>query len=266
VWSDESFLIEGRGITGGLLSIRVGDRTAGGSARLPGHAPQPQGTITLPGGVYQYASFPAETYPAGAARIYLLRPMAATTALCGASTAETVVNTVRRVARLIYLAELGPRALAQVERVEGDPALVRAVARREPAAVREAVKSLLNQHIVRLRVLSRRGLLADVGGPFVLAPVQGSLQLRGRRIGRFVLSVQDDEGYRRLVERLVGLRVLMYMEGHLVKNSLGPEPGNVPAKGPYEYRGRAYTVFTLHLGAFPTGPLLVRVLVPTPYP
>jgi hypothetical protein len=99
----------------------------------------------------------------------------------------------------------------------------------------------------------------------VLAPVSGVLTRHGREVGRFVLSIQDDEGYKRLTDRLAGVKVLMYMEGHLVKNSLGPEPGNVPASGPFEYHGSTYRVFTLHLHSFPSGPLLVRALVPIPY-
>ena len=59
--------------------------------------------------------------------------------------------------------------------------------------------------------------------------------------------------------------VLMYMDGALVKNSLGPSPGSVPESGSYSYRGRRFEVFTLHAGAFPSGALPVRVLVPIPY-
>jgi hypothetical protein len=60
----------------------------------------------------------------------------------------------------------------------------------------------------------------------------------------------------------------MYMganNARLVKNSLGPSPGNVPASGSYSYRGRPYRVFTVNAEAFPSGPLTIRVLVPLPY-
>jgi len=264
VWADSGFLSEASGLTGGIVAIRSGGRSLGGSAPIR-HAMAPTGTLTLGGVLYEYGSFPAETYPSGAARIYLLRPVSASWPLCGASTTDTVVNTLRHVARAVYAAEEGSKVLTQIQRVESDPALSSAVAAGEPAATTAAVRALLNQHIVRLRVISRGRLLADVGGPFVLAPVTGVLRRHGREIGRFVLSIQDDEGFKRLAGRLAGVRVLMYMEGHLVKNSLGPEPGSVPASGPYEYRGNTYRVFTLHLHAFPSGPLLVRALVPIPY-
>jgi hypothetical protein len=134
-------------------------------------------------------------------------------------------------------------------------------------AARKAVEALLHKHLVRLRVLAADGsLLVDDGGPFVLAPVTAPLTLGGRQIGSIVLSNQDDEGYKRLVKRLVGLRVLMYMSGgRLVKNSLGPGPGSVPASGDYTYRGSDFRVFTVHAKAFPSGPLTIRVLIPIPY-
>ena len=120
-----------------------------------------------------------------------------------------------------------------------------------------------------MRVSAGGHLLADVGGPYVLAPVQAPLRLHGKRIGELVLSIQDDEGYLRLAKRLVGLDVLMYMSSSahpvLVKNSLGPDPGTVPASGTYDYRGHTFRVFTLDARSFPSGPLRVSVLVPIPY-
>jgi hypothetical protein len=169
------------------------------------------------------------------------------------------------VAKLIYAGETGRRALLQVRRVQHDPQLLSAVARRDPAATRTAIEGLLNQHIVRLRVSTGATLLADVGGPFVLGPVDAPLRLGGRTIGSFVLSIQDDEGYLRLARRLAGLKVLMYMGPRLVKNSLGPAPGTAPASGSYRYRGHSFRVFTLHARAFPSGPLRIQVLVPIPY-
>src|SRR2546428_799576 len=146
-----------------------------------------------------------------------------------------------------------------------DPALLRAVAARDPEATRVAIDNLLTEHIVRLRVSVGGRLLRDVGGPYVLAPVSGVLRAGDREIGTFVLSIQDDEGYLRLARRLGGMYVLMYMDRALVKNSLGPAPGPVPETGPFFYRGRRFEVFTVHASAFPSGPLRIKVLVPIPY-
>jgi hypothetical protein len=202
-------------------------------------------------------------------RIYLLRAAGTITPLCGSSSEETLVNTLSHIANLIYAGETGSRTRVQIHRIQRDAGLLAAVARRDPAATRAAVERLLHQHVVRLRVLAGGRLLADDGGPYVLGPVGATLRLHGRQIGRFLLSIQDDEGYLRLTRRLAGLKVLMYMGGpdhpKLVKNSLGPSPGAVPASGSYTYRGTRYRVHTLNATAFPNGPLTIRVLIPIPY-
>ena len=265
VWSDAGFLAESDSIAGGRVSLRVHGHTVGGSFRLPAGRLPAAGSIVVGGVPYRYASFGAKVYPAGAARVYILRPLSSINQLCGASDEDTTVNVLSHIATLIYDAEGGARTAPQVRRVQSDQPLLVAVARRDPVAATAAVNTLLNQHIVRLRVYAGGTPLTDVGGPFVLAPVSAPLRVGGHAIGSIVLSIQDDEGYLRLTQRLVGLRVLMYMNSQLVKNSLGPEPGAVPESGRYVYRGSTYRVFTLHARAFPSGPLTVRVLIPIPY-
>jgi hypothetical protein len=269
VWSDRGFLAEGNGIGEGVVVLRTGERSIGGSPRLPPGPLGREGSLTFAGVPHQYRSFAGEAYPSGAIRVFLLKPLSSTSALCGANGQDTVVNTLGRVASLIYAGEAGARTLPQVRRVQSDQALLAAVARRDPIATRKAAEALLHHHLVRLRVTGADGrLLVDDGGPFVLAPVRAPLRLHGRTIGRIVLSIQDDEGYKRLTGRLVGLSVLMYMGSNhqrLVKNSLGPSPGNVPASGSYTYRARTFRVFTVNAEAFPSGPLTIRVLVPIPY-
>jgi len=265
VWSEEGFMLETDGITQGSVSLRTGTRGIAGSIGLPAAGLPAEGTLSRGGVDYQYVSFPVTLFPSGSSQVYLLRPIPSLASLCGHTSEETVVNTLSRIASLIYAGEAGRRALVEVARTQHDRALLSAVARRDPAATRAAVRALLNQHIVRLRVSAGGKLLADVGGPFVLAPVDATLRLGGRTIGSFVLSIQDDEGYKRLAGRLAGLDVLMYMGSRLVKNSLGPNPGRVPASGLYTYRGRKFRVVTIHATAFPSGPLSIRVLIPIPY-
>jgi len=280
VWADNGFLIEGEGITQGLVALRAGQRTiggrSGGGARALGTATLAnEGTLSFEHVGYSYTSFPAQAYPSGALRVYLLVPVSTTLALCGGTRQDTIVKTLRRVAGLIYSGETGQAAHKQVRRVQHNRALLTAVAHKEPAATEAAIKLLLNEHIVRMHVSADGQLLSDVGGPYVLAPVSAPLRLNGRTIGSFVLSIQDDEGYLRLTRRLAGLDVLMYMDlspggpPQLVKDSLGPAPGPalsaVPASGPFHYEGRSFRVFTVHAKAFPSGPLTIRVLVPLPY-
>ena len=59
-----------------------------------------------------------------------------------------------------------------------------------------------------LRVLRGSHVLADVGGPHVLAPVRGSLRVSGSVVGSYVMSLmQDDLGYVKLVSRFIGAPV-----------------------------------------------------------
>ncbi len=266
VWSVGGFIDEMKGVAEGNVGLRKGSHSIPGAFKLPAAELPPAGTFTKQGVVYQYTSFPATVYPAGSLRVYLLRSIRSTAGLCGRTTEDTLVNTVSHIARLIYAGEGGARARLQVHRVQSNQALLNAVANRDPNATRVAIDTLLHHHIVRLRVSAGGHLLADVGGPYVLAPVRATLRLHGRQIGNLVLSIQDDEGYLRLARRLVGLHVLMYMGGtRLVKNSLGPAPGKVPTSGLCRYRGHTFRVFTLNAHAFPSGPLRISVLIPIPY-
>ncbi len=273
VWADNGFLTEAGGITQGLVALREGDRSVGGSPTLAAKALASEGALTLEHAAYRYTSFPVEAYPSGALRVYVLVPTVSIASLCGHSSQDTAVNTLQRVANLIYEGEIGQSAQKQVRRVQRSEALLEAVAHREPLATEHAIDALLNQHIVRLRVSAGGRLLSDVGGPYVLGPVSAPLRLHGRTIGSLVLSIQDDEGYLRLARRLAGLDVLMYMtpgtHPQLVKNSLGRAPGpelaDVPAGGAFRYEGHSFRVFTVHAEAFPSGPLAIRVLVPISY-
>jgi len=266
VWTDQGLIAETDGIAQGSTVLRAGGRTIAGSPALPpGSLPQ-QGRITLKGVAYRYVSFPVVAYPSGELREYLLKSVQSTAPLCGASSQDTILNTLSRVASLIYSGETGSRALTQVHRVEHNQALLQAVAARDPAATVVAINHLLNEHIVRLRVSAEGKLLGDVGGPYVLGPVAGTLRLGGRMIGSFVLSIQDDLGYRLLAERLAGLDVLMYRAASKpVMSSLNPAPASVPRSGPFQLRGRTYQAFTLSGEAFPSGPLRITLLVPIPY-
>ncbi len=273
VWADSGFLTEVGGITQGLVALRLGDRSVGGSPSLPARALADEGTLTRAGVSYRYTSFAVAAYPAGTVRVYLLMPTTTIASLCGRTSEDTTVNTLERVAKLIYAGEIGDSAQAQVRRVQHNEPLLQAVAHRQPEAARRAIDALLNEHIVRLSVSAGGQLLADVGGPYVLGPVSAPLRLHGRTIGSLVLSIQDDEGYLRLMRRLAGLYVLMYVDPdnpQLVKDSVtgvgpGPALSTVPVSGPFRYQGLSYRVLTVHAQAFPSGGLVIRVFVPIPY-
>jgi hypothetical protein len=271
VWAAGGLVAETNGIAEGLTVIRSArspsdERTVAGTFPLPAGTLPNEGTLTRDDVAYQFTSYPATAYPDGAPlRVYLLRALPSLQPLCGASAADTTVNTLSRIARLIYEGEAGRRTGKQVRRVQANQPLLRAVAKRDAKATRSAIEALLHQHIVRLRVSAGDRLLSDVGGPYVLAPVTAPLRMNGRTIGSFVLSIQDDEGYKRLANRLAGLDVLMYMGAKLVKSTIGFSPGNVPHSGSFNYRGKAYRAYTFTADAFPSGPLRITVLIPLPY-
>ena len=271
VWTDNGFISEADGITEGAVVLRAHGHSIAGSFALPPGGLPAFGTLTEGGVAYQYTSFPAAAFPTGSLRVYLVRSIASTTALCGQSEQDTVVHTVSRVASLIYKAEGGLHALAQLHHVQLDSALLQAVAARDEAATRKAVIGVVyaGTHVVRMRVLAPDGsLLSDIGGPDVLAPVRAPLLLNGRTIGSVVLSVQDDLGYLLLAQRLVGLRLVMYKNPthpQAVMSTFHTAPADIPAEGKFRYEGHQYRVFTLHAEAFPSGPLRISVLIPIPY-
>src|SRR5262249_16838445 len=160
VWSDEGLLAETNGLVQGVTVLRANGHTVAGSLRLrPGALPV-RGSLTVNGVPFQYTSFPATVYPSGPLRVYVFRPIRFTVPLCGPTNEDTLVNTLSRIATLIYEGEAGHRTLAQVNRVARDAALLRAVSQRDPLATRHAVAGLLNEHIVRLRVSTAGQLLA----------------------------------------------------------------------------------------------------------
>jgi hypothetical protein len=272
VWADGGLIAEVNGIAEAQTVLRTdglpasAQRDVAGAVALPRGELPAQGTLTRAGVAYQFTSFAADAYPAGdPLRVYLLRTIASTAPLCGADDEETTFNTISRIAHLIYDGEGGRRTLKQVHRVQGNAALLHAVAHHDAKATRKAIEALLHQHIVRLRVSGGGRLLSDVGGPFVLAPVTAPLRLEGRTVGSFVMSIQDDEGYKRLANRLAGLDVLMYMGGKLVKSTLGPSPGAIPTSGPVRVRGKSCRAYTFTAEAFPSGALRITTLIPMPY-
>jgi hypothetical protein len=120
-------------------------------------------------------------------------------------------------------------------------------------------------HIVRLRVFSPSGqLLADVGGPDVLAPVSGQVTYEGKLVGSFVMSVQDDRGYKKLVGHIADVPIEEYLRGKPLMGTLAHPPSQPPASGPLTLGRIHYSVDAYSVDAFPTGSLQIALLVPVP--
>ncbi|HEY2397496.1 MAG TPA: hypothetical protein VGH78_00750 [Solirubrobacteraceae bacterium] len=193
----------------------------------------------------------------------------ASAAPCAAAAGATRAAAAGFVARRIYGREVSsPEVSRDRRQVEGYAPLLRALAGGSRGAVQAAVTSLVfsHTHVVRLRISKGGSLLADVGGPYILAPVGGSLRVGGRTVGRYLLSVQDDSGYAKLATRYIGYPLLMRQGARRlpVEGTFSPGSTFIPARGPVSWRGSRYDVFSLAAQAYPSGPLEISMLVPPP--
>jgi hypothetical protein len=172
------------------------------------------------------------------------------------------------VARGIYAAEIHSHEVsADVAHITGSQALLSALASDNEAAVYAAVHAIVytpRWHIVRLRVLKAGRVLADVGGPDVLAPVSGQLRSNGKTIGSYVMSVQDDVGYVKLVSRFIGVPVDLYRHGTFLMGTLRPAPAPASTGSSVEVNGASYEVQRLDAHAFPSGTLGIALLIASP--
>jgi hypothetical protein len=192
-------------------------------------------------------------------------PAAPATA-CGARAGEVLATAAGTVAERIYAAEVkSSEVLSDRRQIEGDGPLLSAVASGNGAAIEAAVHTLVysHTHIVRLRVSRGSTLLADDGGPYILAPVSGSLRSHGKLIGHFVFSVQDDLGYVKLVARFIGAPLVLRTDAGQVpvEGLLSPGPATIPDRGPVSYRGASYEAYSFRAEAYPSGRLRVSLLL-----
>jgi hypothetical protein len=189
--------------------------------------------------------------------------------VCGPAAPEVLARAAGMVATRIYADELsGSETRSDQRQVEGYAPLLSALAAGNRAAINAAVTSLVysHTHVVRLLVSQGSTVLADVGGPNILAPVSGTLRFHGRTVGHYVLSVQDDLGYVKLVTRFLGVPLIMRAGSTPipVEGLLAPGPASVPQHGPVTYRRVDYEAFSFNTRSFPSGPLRISLLVPVP--
>jgi hypothetical protein len=191
-------------------------------------------------------------------------------AACGSRAPEVLAQAAGLVATRIYAGELSSSEVQSDKReVEEYAPLLSALESDNQPAVEAAVKSLVysGTHIVRLRVTKGSTLLADVGGPYILAPVAGVLRAGdGRAIAGYELSVQDDLGYVKLETRFIGAPLVLRVGARdvPVEGFVTPGPASIPEHGPVHYRQITYQAFSFSAGAYPSGSLRISLLVPLP--
>jgi hypothetical protein len=171
-------------------------------------------------------------------------------------------------ARDIYAGELhGGEVSADIGRVTGSQALLAAMAGTDPAAVQAAVHGLVyapHWHIVRLRVLKAGKVVADVGGPYIIAPVTGTLRWHGRSVGSYVMSVQDDVGFVKLVSRFIGVPIDIYRGGSFLMGTLKPAPHAVSDGATVTVGGGTYRETVMQARAFPSGSIDIALFTKAP--
>jgi hypothetical protein len=264
VQSDRNYVQVTRQVTGAQLQLSNGSgRWLAGTIDTPAPASVPDsGPLRYAGRRYQVASLTGSAYPSGAVRIALLVP--AQEISCPGSSAQAAVETLGHVGERIYQEELSSADVAETLRLlERSIPFRSAVAARDVAATHAAIDGFFEAHlhVVRVRVTVGSHLLLDVGGPYVLAPVHGTLRLHGRVVGQFEMAIQDDAGYLKLARLFTGAAVLMRSGERQVEGTLSPGPATVPGRGAVAYGGRSYEAYSFTAEAFPSGPLRISLLI-----
>ena len=208
------------------------------------------------------AAFPAQTFPARHTSVHLALPAQPPVA-CGTSAADTRASTIGLVGRNLIDAETtGGSAQMALRHAAKNAAFRRAIASGSPAAVRAAIIGFFRDsrfHIVRVRAWKGSHLITDVGGPFVISPATATIP----GIGRFMLSIQDDTGYIKLIHRFTGADVVLHAGARTVPGSnLFPGPPYARGLTTVTYRGHTYRAYGFSAPAFPSGSLHVSLLVP----
>jgi hypothetical protein len=211
-------------------------------------------------------SFTGEGFPAGRLRMTLLIPPPPAW-VCAENVEQTVTNTIGLIARRIYLGERSGAKVREIVRsMQSNASFVNAVANDSAAQARASIIGFFRSHlhVVRVRVTAGSKLLVDVGGPHVLAPVRGTLRLGGRIIGHFLVAIQDDTGYVKLVHLFTTAQVLLRPGSRQLIGTLAPNPAllHIPASGSFAFHGSTYQAYSFDGRSFPSGPLRISLLLP----
>jgi hypothetical protein len=100
----------------------------------------------------------------------------------------------------------------------------------------------------------------------VLAPVAGKIVSDGTVVGSFLMSVQDDRGYGKLVSQLVGTPIVIYQHDKPVYTSITSPPSSPPSGQALTIGAVSYGIDAFNVEAFPSGTLRAVVLIATPSP
>jgi hypothetical protein len=229
--------------------------------------------LRRPGASHRLGNVAVALASAGLALVALTGAAAAASAgaatACGPASTATIAAVDATVLSDIYRNELaGTEVSFDLAQITGAHDLLAAVTTHNQAATLKAVQRIVYHpawHIVRLRVLDSSGrLLADIGGPYVIAPVPGVLRSGGHIVASFAMSVQDDAGVTKLETHFVGDPIGIYLQGRLVAELGANFPAAPPSGSGLTLGGVSYHAVADTFNAFPTGTLSALILVAPP--
>jgi hypothetical protein len=252
-------------ITEAQVFARSGGRSLGGSGSPAPDSIPDKGEISYKGRRYAVYSFPGAGFPQRKLRVFVLAPIPPAST-CAPTPAETATDAIGETAKRIYRQEQsGAATRAVVRDFESSRPFQEAVASDDPIATRASIVKFFEGtlHVVRVRATLGEKLVADIGGPHVLAPIRGDVRdTQGRVVGHFLLSVQDDLGYLILAQRFAGAQAFLYKDRQLLLGSSSPAPLSIPKHGEMLFDGSRYHTYSFTVEAFPKGPLEVSLLIP----
>jgi hypothetical protein len=252
-------------VTQAQVFVRTSSRLLGGSSSSAPSSIPTEGEISYRGIRYVVYSFVGTGFPSLPLRTFVLTAVPSASA-CAPTVAETAANTTGAAAERIYRYEQsGGETKAVVRDFERSRPFQEAVATDNPAATEAAIVAFFKStlHVVRVRATLGEKLVADVGGPHVLAPIRGDVRTTtGRIVGHFLLSVQDDLGYVILSHRFTGAQVFLRQGSQQIVGNTSPGPATIPNRGELLYRGVHYHAYSFMAQAFPSGALRVSLLIP----
>jgi hypothetical protein len=228
--------------------------------------------VTFAGVPYRVDTFAGRAFPNGPLSVSLLVPASSIAAICTRGGAHTDLARARAqawglVAERVYYAEHeGSKAELILGVLERSRAFRAAVLAGNATATRAAIIGFFRAHlhVVRVRVMRAGRLLVDVGGPYVLAPIQGVIRNpAGRIAAHFEFAIQDDLGFTILARAFTGAQTLMREGTRQVMGTLHPGPPSIPSRGRVSYRGTTYEAYSFNAEAFPSGLLRISLLYPT---
>jgi hypothetical protein len=174
-----------------------------------------------------------------------------------------------RQARLRYGQEVyGKAAHQQLRLIAHDPQLRAALrsgdlVRLRAYVHREFTAVWYHRHVSRLRLVRGAQVLAQAGVPFAVAGPHTALRgAHGRVLATLEVSIQDEIGYVRYMQRNLGIQSVVRGQGsgHVRSSLPAAARMTLPAHGTVTMSGRRYIVGSFHQKAFGGEPITVWVL------